>query len=302
MSNNILYQTFAQRVPFRSCDGMDAETLAHALVECFNFIKTLPDQVYCCFEAACLEIGVTDDSILLQAGQAIARAIDAGQGDGEANPYHNKQHFCEVMLSSLCLGRQAHLEQSQLMELLVAALIHDFHHDGSINGEQAFRLELLAITHAEPYFQAAGVSPEQIERISALVLATDIRHGVPFAVRCYRHHQHPHKALPRAEHVPPALHALQHDAALSLRAVLLAEADILPSVGLTHAYSMYYQCRLEEEWGVPPLGAAGKLAFLDGQFGEFAVSKAFNANVDRLRIRLRQFLDDEADTEPTASK
>ena len=45
----------------------------------------------------------------------------------------NSQHFLEVMLSALYLARLLRLDPRRTMRVVTAALMHDFHHDGSRN-------------------------------------------------------------------------------------------------------------------------------------------------------------------------
>jgi hypothetical protein len=49
---------------------------------------------------------------------------------------------------------------------------------------------------------------------------------------------------------------------MALQAVLLTEADVLPSAGLTVAYGELSQLMLSQEWG-RTLGPADKLCFLE---------------------------------------
>lgn len=289
VADNLVFIHCCDKAPFSVRADFDAETVANEVVACFNFIETLPNKTLLCFDAICLNIGVDASDPLVSAGRRIADEIGNGIGGGEENAYHSRQHFCEVLLGVLFLGQLAGITGRPLLQLAVAALIHDFHHDGTRNGAIPFRLEKKAIEEAAIYFRQAGVSGSEIEHIGALVLSTDILMGVPYAVGCYRHFAEGGD-LPEPVAESGALALVASDFQLARQAVLLTEADVLPSVGLTIDYSMHCQSNLEREWGVPPLGPSGKLAFLDGQFHEFVLSRVLNANVDRLRQYLRQQL------------
>ena len=64
------------------------------------------------------------------------------------------------------------------------------------------------------------------------------------------------------------------DASLAMEAVLLAEADLLPSIGLSYKHSADLQARLATEWGTS-LGCADKLRFIDHVVGSISVATFF---------------------------
>ncbi len=223
------------------------------------------------------------------AGSQIAAEIDCGVAGRARNAYHNSQHLCEVVLCSLFLGRQAGLSHTRQARVVVAALVHDFRHDGTTNAGQAFRLEQLAVTSAQPYLARSGVTPDEIERVAAIVLATDMTRGVPYARHCFRFH---HQVDPRPEVPAEALgdlsplRRLATDPETAFEAVLVAEADLLPSMALTDEHSLLCQQRLVQENGRVGAGPAEKLAFLNEQSGGFLVSGFFEPNFNRLRRAL----------------
>jgi hypothetical protein len=269
------------RAPFRLAPGMDAIHAAREMEACFRGLAKLPSRVSQCFAAALACAGLDEGHPLVVAGRRIAADIDAGIGSGDANPYHNAQHFCEVLLGALCLAQLQDLAPRERALLLFAALMHDFHHDGHIVRNAPFRLERAALLAAVPYLAHAGVPEEEQEKIAALVLATDVVHGVPFACRCHRHHAY---GEPRPEPPPDsgALAMLAEEPRLALLAVLLTEADVLPSVGLTVALGDESQARISREMGLS-LGAADKLAFLEKVFGHFEVGRFFTPNLEAMK-------------------
>ena len=273
------------RAPFRLRPGADAAEVARELVACFEAVAVVPDRVGQSFRAAMQAAGVDRRRPLYRAGEAIARDIDAGIGDGAANPYHNSQHFCEVLLSALCLALLAALPERERAALLVAALAHDFHHDGKTVQGMPYRLERASVEAALPYLKTAGVPEDDRARITALILATEVSQAVAFARACHRHFfdggERP--AVPAAE---PRLAPLAADARLALQAVLLTEADVLPSVGLTVAYGELSQANLSREWG-RELGPADKLFFLERVFGDFVAARFFSPNLARLKDAMR---------------
>ncbi len=94
------------------------------------------------------------------------------------NPFHGNRHFLEVFLLTAALGQQAvkegRLNPRQFGNLLTAALIHDYKHDGTNNKGIQFRLEELAFQSARPALNAAGAGKADLDLIHAFVLSTDI--------------------------------------------------------------------------------------------------------------------------------
>jgi hypothetical protein len=272
------------RPPFRVIAGDDASRVARDLVRCYQALAAVPDKVRTCLAAALDAAGLAPDAPLCRAGLQIARDIDAGVGAGTANAYHNTQHFCEVLLNALYLTRLAAAEPQPTREILLAALVHDFHHDGTTNGTIAFRLERLAADATLPYLEAAGVAPPERARIVSLVFATELTTGMRFARQCHLHFSAA-TPPPSLDGIPAPLAAVASDAGLAREAVLVGEADLLSSVGLTVRYGQLQQQKLSDEWR-KPLGADHKLRFLD-LFDEFPISRFFSPNLRTLKRAAR---------------
>jgi hypothetical protein len=274
------------RPPFAVLASLGPAQVAQELVACFRKLGARPDRLEHAHALALHGMVQVDAGLqpLAAAGRAIARDIDRGVGAGVASGYHNPQHFLEVMLCALYLARSHQLAPARVIRLVTAGLVHDFHHDGSRGASAPFRLELLAVEKALPYLQAGAVDPQECARLETLVLATEPRAGVPFARACWRQHQ---GAVPVARHsetLPPALERLAREPELAFEAVLLAEADVLPSIGLTYDHAESLQARLAAEWRMP-LGHADKLQFIDRMLGEISVAQVFRPNVKQLRHR-----------------
>lgn len=273
------------RAPFHVAAGADPAQVAREMEACFRALPSLPRRVTACFQASCAVAALDASGSLVSAGLGIAGDIDRGIGDGDGNPYHNAQHFCEMMLGSLCLTRLVPLEPGETALLLFAALMHDFHHDGRIVKGVPFRLERLALASAQPYLDAAGVPAADRERLDALVLATFVPTGVPFARHCHRHH---FLGAPRP--APPtdagALALLADDARLAMLAVMLTEADVLASVGLTVALGDEAQRKIEREMHLA-MGPADKLHFLETVFGRFEIGTFFTPNLEAMKQEMR---------------
>jgi hypothetical protein len=287
------------RPPFAVVAALGPEQVADEMVACFARLGARPDRLAHAHELALRSIGgngvakgsgkraapakgASAMDALAHAGRAIARDIDRGVGIGVAAGYHNPQHFLEVMLSTRYLARLVGLDARRSLRVVTAGLIHDFHHDGSRGAAAPFRLELLALEKAAPYLAEAGIDADTRAGLEALVLATEPRTGVPYARACWLHHRGLGSAAAPSPGLPRGIEPLARDAELAADAVLLAEADVLPSIGLTLAHADKLQARLAAEWGMA-LGRDDKLQFIDRMVSEISIAKFFIPNVQRLR-------------------
>jgi len=277
--------------PFRVPGEADARTVAQDIIACFQLVSGLPEKLTRSFRAAARIAGLAENDPLCVAGERIARDMDAGVGAGGDNPYHNAQHFCEVLLSALYLSMLAELAPREKTQLLVAALTHDFHHDGTTNANVPFRLEQLSARAVASYLEAAWVSLEERERITAMILSTEVSVGTGFARDCHLHFAAGGPS-PGLSGVPVQLAMLAGDARLALQAVVLGEADVLSSAGLTVRYGELQQDKLAEE-RKQPLGSKHKLHFLNQVFREFTVGRFFSPNLRDLKTAAQDLADKE---------
>lgn len=277
--------------PFAIPAGASPAVVAEQIVSCFRTVACLDRPTTKVFEAVVASIGLDPVDPLAKGGAYLASYIDQGLAGQGRNAYHNCQHIREVVLCSLFLARQTDLAPARQGRVAVAAMVHDFHHDGTTNAGESFRLERLAVAAARPYLICAGVTPDEIERIAAIVLATELTIGAPYARRCFEFF---HQGGPRPDSLKEEagdsapLRLLAQDPDLAFEAVLLAEADLLPSVALSDEYSTLYQERLVRENRNVGAGRAEKLAFLDSHVPGFLVSGFFEPNLMRLRRSLAE--------------
>ena len=277
------------RPPFRIIPGQSAEEAAVDIVTSFNSIEILPNKVSWIFKTLFDCIALEPHDPLHVAGHNIAKAID-GAAHIQDKPYHNSQHVCEVMLSAYYLSLLGNLNKEETAEIVLAALVHDFRHDGKFNGDILFRLERFAVDESLPYLTAARTSPAQQKKIAALILGTEIIIGGAVVQAGYAYHNLG-GSLPDIPSAAPELGEIYEDSKVSIQALVLCEADILPSIGLTLNHACRLQKRLGEEWGVS-LGLEDKLKFIDTQCHAFIVGDFFNTNVARLRSELVKKLAD----------
>ena len=274
------------RPPFAVVGSLDPAQVGAELVACFARLGARTDRLEHAHGLLARSIGLPETDPLLRAGRAISRDVDRGIGAGIAEGYHNGQHFLEVMLCSLFLARLAQFDPRRTARVATAALMHDFHHDGSRGTASPFRLEQRAAREALPYLRAAGVEGAECERLQALVLATDPSLGVPFARACWAGHGAREPAAPLPSGLPSALGRLRAEPELAQEAVLLTEADVLPSIGLTLQHAEDLQSRLAIEWGVA-LGRDHKLRFIEQVIGEISVASFFIPNMQAFRKAYR---------------
>ncbi len=265
--------------PFRMTADMDPFAAARDIVAAFDTLAATPAPLAQAFTLAMQVTAVAPADPLHRAGMAAARDIDAGIGAGMANGYHNARHYREVLLCTLAIAQLAALAREEQALLLLAALLHDFHHDGG-RRLYPFQHELCSIEAASPYLAAAGVAAADRAVLATLILATESACGVPLARCC--HDWHSGIVTPPAAPPRPELASLVTRPRLALMAAALTEADVLPSVALTPAHAALTTARLEAEWNTV-LGASGKVEFIDRHVGALQVARFFQPNLRRVR-------------------
>jgi hypothetical protein len=88
--------------------------------------------------------------------------------------------------------------------------------------------------------------------------------------------------VPLHPELPLPLGRLRLEPDLAQEAVLLAEADVLPSIGLTVEHAERLHARLAAEWHTP-LGCDDKLRFIDRMIGEISMASFFIPNIQAVR-------------------
>ncbi|MBL1263906.1 HD domain-containing protein [Candidatus Methylomicrobium oryzae] len=270
------------RPPFRIDSSQSIDEAAVEIVQLFRSIGHLPNKVGLVFQTLAACLALAPNNAYMQAGLRLAEAID-GDDPCFDLPYHNRQHVCEVMLCCRYLALALDLAPQATLEIILAALFHDYRHDGNSCNPIPFRLERHSINQAQPYLLAAGLNPTQCRKLTALVLATQPTAGLPVALAYYHHHcrQGPR---PEAPAYAPELTELDNiDNAT--HALILCLADVLPSLGLTIEHALHLQEKLAQEWG-KPLGIEDKVRFIEHTQHLFILCDRFIPNVMRLKNHL----------------
>jgi hypothetical protein len=202
--------------------------------------------------SACGALGVAaDDTARLAAvGAAPLAARDI------RNAYHNANHTREVVASAvwLSVANQAlaahgaagarRLTSGAMARLILLAVCHDIGHDGTANAAP-FRQEDNSFALAAPILAAQGIREQEQAWLRAMIRTTDPEFRP--AVRAMTRHAVWGEAAPNS--VPEAFLPIADDKEALYLAAMLADADILSSAALTHAYHVLQNAKLEAEIG-----------------------------------------------------
>ncbi len=255
--------------PFSLPDKPTPENLAEALTFVFYKFAGLrgPRLSLTWRLVSAFATGKPELALLKETGERIAADYDRGIGDRPENSYHNAQHAFEVLccahILALLKGRSgAPLSPENRLLLLIAALIHDWHHDGSPpqfdHPEQYFEQEDRTLRLCEPYF--SGLNADQIARLALMIRSTDLSGPHAYAARVLDWHMH--RLLGDGDDDPPPPSPPDRMAALAdllkpteietgEMAAMLRDANVLPLAGLTPDYATVCSQRLAEEWAHP---------------------------------------------------
>ena len=206
--------------------------------------------------------------------------------------YHNNEHFLEVFCLSAMLGNHA-FEQKAILEkdfgnLLTAALLHDYKHDGTGNKGEQFRLEKRAYHEAFlPLLDAQAADTIDLKIIEAMILGTDVSKdfGNPEALS-------PAETLKmyndgECDHVHDKLKILEHKGLVDL-ALVLCDADV-GSNFLCEELLDQNSLNLEEESGLPA-NRQSQQFFLDKVCGGGLHSEAGRALLSNSFDRIKQYV------------
>lgn len=218
-------------------------------------------------------------------------------------PYHSNKHFKKVVLqmartikahNEIFEGTSRALDERQRALMLIAAAIHDYKHDGKGNtiGGTHYpgRLERQSLALALPHLERAGLKdPRDIAEMEAMLLTTDVsplnspNSPLRQLKRAYRYHYLGDTSEPLA--LSPELAVLAEDAALCERALLLHEADVATSAGISYDVGLYEGELFQREIGISEARPQNTVDFLDNICGRRflgdATQKLYGANLAR---------------------
>jgi hypothetical protein len=183
--------------------------------------------------------------------------------------YHNNEHYRKVVFHAvrlLATHRHGHfpyqplLYNDDILKMLIAAMIHDLGHEGGDNMRGGIYtpgyMEQKACGLMRPYFEALEVDRDFRDEIETMVFCTDI---TPFAgenTPCVRMKKIYHHFFLGGLSGDDAnsmmigkLRLFQGNPRLALMAMMLHEADIATSAGLTYEQSKAETINFMEERG-----------------------------------------------------
>ena len=225
------------------------------------------------YQTAIQALELPMDHPLAQAGMDIARLIDSPPGTinygGHGNAYHNRNHMFEVLTGTTALI-SLHVEKNcsppldveDKLLLLTAAVAHDLDHNGKGNGMGANRKPLLTEQHsidlAKPIIRARYSESEtdrfekDFARFETLIAATDIGGGKTVAAffEDFARYQAQHVKEPPQAPAPELekfANALKRFPALPEMCLIMQDADIIPSIGLTCEWAQKQDARMASE-------------------------------------------------------
>ena len=201
------------------------------------------------FEKVCLYFDIDEQNPLFEG--ALLAAVMAEIPNGQT--YHNNHHFREVVMilmrmcvtyNGMTLQQDVRLTADQILLLFIAACLHDFGHDGKdnmVDGEYVpARMEEKSIDLAMPVLVDADCPAAYLDMLSLLIICTDAtNHGMgpsPAAIARDILTMHVQKDIV-IEDLDPFFQPLVDDYKAALMAVMLCEADIAPSSGLSYMFS-----------------------------------------------------------------
>lgn len=197
--------------------------------------------------------------------------------------YHGNEHYRKVMFHTIRLlatHRQINsdtmpvLTDTQMMQVLIAATIHDLGHEGGDNLRDGIYtpgyMEQKAFDMMRPYLEALDLDREFWGDIETIVFCTDITFFAGDNSPCVRmkkiYRNYFVHDLPEGEDVEMMiigkLRRFEDNPPLSLMAMLLHEADIATSSGLSYEQSCSETISIMEERGLKNAGPKVLLKFL----------------------------------------
>lgn len=207
--------------------------------------------------------------------------------------YHGNEHYRKVLFHGIRLiathnsifeGTNRVITKDQIAELLTGSCIHDLGHEGGDNLREGVytpgKMEQYAFDLARPYFEALGVNKDQLGDIETIVFCTDITFFAGDNSPCirmkkiYKHYFWDDDREDVSMMMMGKLRRYEDNPRLVLMAMILHEADIATSAGLSYEQTVRETINIMEERGVQSAGPKTVLAFLREQLGETMFTEA----------------------------
>ena len=225
--------------------------------------------------------------------------------------YHNNMHFRKVLLHTIRMivahnrifaETQNFLDDSAISKLIIAACIHDLGHQAkgniidreyhmALTEKRSFRLAL-------PFLESVGLSRQEIDDISVMVMATDASPiGDPVSPsnqlrRAYEYHFGSKEAVDALE-LSDEFKVFEQNSDLCLLAMILHEADIMNSAAVSYEITVQESIALSRELNRTNALPEDTLLFLEKICsGQMLSDSARFLGSDNLRDIMAQVLKD----------
>ena len=230
---------------------------------------------------------------------------------GEINndlAYHNNMHYRKVLLQTMRMiavhndiyhGTSRAFGSQQIGMLLIAACIHDLGHDGKGNTVKGVfeqgRLEKRSFDLAATYLRAAGLQDQDVlESLRVMILSTEVTplgdpgNSMSQMKAAYRFHFQGHKSKTHTLNLDPDLSRLQTDSRLTMMSLILHEADIATSAGLTYPVTKFettiYMREIKKEDALPQHVVDFLNQICQRQMLSDAAQRLYAANMARIYV------------------
>ncbi len=207
--------------------------------------------------------------------------------------YHGNEHYRKVLFHAIRLiathnrffkDTNRAFSPEQILLLLVSSCIHDLGHGGGDNLRDGVytpgKMEQEAFDFAKPYFEALGLSEDQMKDMETIVFCTDITFFAGDNSPCirmkkiYKHYFWDDEREDISMMMMGKLRRYEDNPRLVLMAMILHEADVATSAGLSYEQTVKETVNIMEERGVDSAGPRTVLAFLREQLGETMFTEA----------------------------
>ncbi len=208
--------------------------------------------------------------------------------------YHGNEHYRKVLFHAIRLAakhnelfardEERKLSGEMIAVLLTAACIHDLGHKGGDNLKEGVYtpgyMEQRSFDIARPYFEALGMDADRMRDIETIVFCTDITFFAGDNSPCvrmkkiYKHYYWDDDTEDVSTMMMGKLRRFEDNPPLVLAAMMLHEADVGTSAGLSYARTIKETIDLMAERGVNKAGPGTVLAFLREQLGETMFTEA----------------------------
>lgn len=240
---------------FRAIEnGEQAEWVSHLATQFMLWRENYPPTLPAILAITCknLEIDTSHELFPIALTACILGEVYNG------NAFHNVDHFREVLTivlrfcvthNQITFDEDNKFDTADILLLIIAAVLHDFKHDGTNNGvgddHIPSRLEQQAFDKSRPFLESMGIADDYLSIIKSLIIATDASgHENPATiVRQIANYQNNKTPVS----VNLGYENFTNNPKLTTMALILCEADIVPSSSLSYEFSKLMTRNLSNE-------------------------------------------------------